>query len=91
MKENITLQRSTGVDWVDSNGVSYDAMGSGAPSDLIDMEKFKMSIVDHQRKADVTIIDMRTFNANQVSETMNYAESVFENVEQAVIFIKPIE
>lgn len=75
----VTLQRaqSGSADWVDTNGVTYDAVGP-FDSRFFDQQwpSFQGRIVDHLDKADVVPVDVSLFTPAQRAQVGDYVDSL---------------
>jgi len=77
-----------GADWIDSNGVTYDAVG---PFDgrFFDQQwaAFQGRIVDHLDKADVVPVDVSKFTPAQAAQVCEFVDSLPQAQRERMVIV----
>ncbi|GAA3572043.1 hypothetical protein GCM10022419_061140 [Nonomuraea rosea] len=75
----LTLTRSkhVGADWLDSKGVTYDAVGN-FPSQFFDRQRprLQQAILDHLQKVDLVPVDVSKFTPGQVAKVQQFIQNL---------------
>ncbi len=74
-ERGVSLTRSAdpGVDWVDANGITYDAVGNFKP-EFFDQQwsNLQRRILDHMAKADLVPVDVSRFTEAQIAQVKDF-------------------